>query len=245
MYLSFLKDRTIITYSHVPFINLYSAFQTWFEGNYPSTLIPNKMEFGIGIKQYIVVEKVKISKKVVCGVKNLSIINNNGENDKNIKLLKYEPPKITNNKCDTKNMQSLKKLFVINNNGDDQLLKCEPPKITNIIPIANIDDTKIINPTSIYNYIYLLQEREFIKTNENIYKIGRTNQCFTKRFKQYPKNSKLYLVLEVNDNIKAESALKKALTEKFIKRKDIGEEYFQGSIKAIKNTVISVCRDFF
>ena len=26
------------------------------------------------------------------------------------------------------------------------------------------------------NYIYLLQEREFLKTNENIYKIGKTMQ---------------------------------------------------------------------
>lgn len=32
-------------------------------------------------------------------------------------------------------------------------------------------------------YIYLLQEREFIKTNENIYKIGKTKQENCKRFK--------------------------------------------------------------
>ena len=32
-------------------------------------------------------------------------------------------------------------------------------------------------------YIYLLIEREFIKTNENIYKIGYTKQPNGKRFK--------------------------------------------------------------
>ena len=40
-------------------------------------------------------------------------------------------------------------------------------------------------------YIYLLQEREFIKTNENIYKVGMTKQENLKRLKQYPKDSVL------------------------------------------------------
>ena len=34
-------------------------------------------------------------------------------------------------------------------------------------------------------YVYLLQEREFIKTNENIYKFGNTKQSNLNRFKQY------------------------------------------------------------
>lgn len=36
------------------------------------------------------------------------------------------------------------------------------------------------------NYIYLLQEREFIKTNENVYKVGMTKKENHKRFNQYP-----------------------------------------------------------
>lgn len=39
------------------------------------------------------------------------------------------------------------------------------------------------------NYVYLLQEREFIKTNENIYKVGRTKKENYQRFNQYPKSS--------------------------------------------------------
>ena len=39
------------------------------------------------------------------------------------------------------------------------------------------------------NYIYLLQEREFIKTKENVYKIGMTKKENHKRFNQYPKGS--------------------------------------------------------
>lgn len=64
------------------------------------------------------------------------------------------------------------------------------------------------------------------------------------RFKQYPKNSKLELIISVTDSISAENSLKKALTSKFIKRKDIGDEYYEGSIKEIKKLVFSVCQDF-
>ena len=42
-------------------------------------------------------------------------------------------------------------------------------------------------------YIYLIKEREFIKTNENIFKIGRSNQNNDKRIKQYPTDSKLII----------------------------------------------------
>lgn len=41
------------------------------------------------------------------------------------------------------------------------------------------------------HYVYLLQEREFIKTEENIYKIGRTKKPNYERFKQYPNGSLL------------------------------------------------------
>ena len=43
------------------------------------------------------------------------------------------------------------------------------------------------------DYIYLLQEREFITTNQNVYKLGKTKQDNLQRFKQYPKGSKLLL----------------------------------------------------
>ena len=45
-------------------------------------------------------------------------------------------------------------------------------------------------------YIYLLQEREFIKTKENIYKLGKTKQENLKRLKQYSKGSELIIQLQ-------------------------------------------------
>ena len=45
-------------------------------------------------------------------------------------------------------------------------------------------------------YIYLLQERAFIKTKENIYKLGKTKQENLKRIQNYPNGTKLNIQLE-------------------------------------------------
>ena len=49
------------------------------------------------------------------------------------------------------------------------------------------------------NYIYLLQEREFVNTKEKIYKIGMTAQKNLARFKQYPNGSVLLFQMICND----------------------------------------------
>ena len=80
------------------------------------------------------------------------------------------------------------------------------------------------------NYIYLLQEREHIRLNEEIYKIGRTKQEDLKRFKQYPKGSKLLLYQVCDDCDNLEKELIKEFKNKYIHRKDIGNEYFEGQL---------------
>ena len=78
------------------------------------------------------------------------------------------------------------------------------------------------------NYIYLLQEREFIKTKENIYKVGMTRKENHKRFNQYPKGSVLLFQMICNDCENIEKFIIKQFKEKFTQRKDIGNEYFEG-----------------
>ena len=56
-------------------------------------------------------------------------------------------------------------------------------------------------------YVYLLQEREFIKTKENIFKVGKTKQENSKRFKQYPKDTILLLQTVCIDCDKTEKAI--------------------------------------
>jgi hypothetical protein len=77
-------------------------------------------------------------------------------------------------------------------------------------------------------YIYLLQEREFVKTNENIFKIGKTKQENNKRFLQYPKGSILLLQSSCIDCDALEKKIIKLFKEKYFHRKDIGNEYFEG-----------------
>ena len=48
-------------------------------------------------------------------------------------------------------------------------------------------------------FIYLIKEREFIKTKEPIYKIGKTKQENLQRIKSYPNGSILLLYIITND----------------------------------------------
>jgi len=86
-------------------------------------------------------------------------------------------------------------------------------------------------------YVYLLQEREFLQSNVPIYKIGRTAQENTKRATQYPKDSVLHLHTSCSDSVKVEKELLNYFKQKYIHRKDIGNEYFEGDFELMKNDI--------
>ena len=87
------------------------------------------------------------------------------------------------------------------------------------------------------NYIYLLQEREFIKTNENIYKIGKTKQKNNDRLKQYPKGSILLFQMICNSCDTSEKELIEKFKKKYKHREDIGSEYFEGDYNDMINII--------
>jgi hypothetical protein len=80
-----------------------------------------------------------------------------------------------------------------------------------------------------HGYVYIIHEREFAEKDANIYKFGRTFDIFT-RFKQYPKKSILLLSLHSTNPISHERIILDALRRTFLNRRDIGSEYFQGSL---------------
>lgn len=89
--------------------------------------------------------------------------------------------------------------------------------------------TSVASDAPAKGFLYMLREREFIKTNEDIYKVGKTSQpCLYDRLKKYPKNSELLLAIKVPDCHSMETKLLRSLRTKFIPRRDIGLEYFQG-----------------
>ncbi len=79
-------------------------------------------------------------------------------------------------------------------------------------------------------YVYLLREREFIDKDEPVYTIGRSKQPNFDRFKQYPKGSDLLLQSACNDCKSVEDEIKKIFKKKYVQRRDIGIEYFEGDI---------------
>ena len=78
------------------------------------------------------------------------------------------------------------------------------------------------------NSCYIIQEREFIKSGEEIYKIGKTTQEGTKRLTQYSKGSKIILLMEVENCHEFENQVKDIFNKKYQRRKDLGNEYYEG-----------------
>lgn len=91
-------------------------------------------------------------------------------------------------------------------------------------------------------YIYVIKEREFIKTNEQIYKIGKTAQLNFKRFSQYSKGSKILYYQKTNKHSEAENVIINNLRGIFKRRKDIGNEYFECNLVDMLLEVIKAIR---
>lgn len=85
-------------------------------------------------------------------------------------------------------------------------------------------------------YLYIIHLREFINSGQEIYKVGRTTDIF-RRFNQYPKGSKLLCVFPTKDPIMHEKLMLHKLCNKFKNRRDIGAEYFEGSLISIMNII--------
>ena len=86
-------------------------------------------------------------------------------------------------------------------------------------------------------YIYLLHEREFIKTNENIYKLGKTKQEHNNFLKKCPKGSKLLIQIKCDNCDITRNNLIKYFNNKYTNRRDIGNEYFEGDMDDMKDTI--------
>ena len=98
-------------------------------------------------------------------------------------------------------------------------------------------ENELLQNKSICHYLYLLREREFIKSKENIYKLGKTHQINLARFNSYPNGSQLLLHIICNDCDKLEKIIIKLFKIKYYQRKDIGTEYFEGDLFNMINDI--------
>lgn len=125
---------------------------------------------------------------------------------------------------------SIPHLFSWTNPNPTPIAPSHPSTPAPLAPPATLFPTNyILQPiASPRGYLYLLREREFIKTNELIFKVGKTTQNLYQRINKYPKDSELIMAIRVADCHTAETALLKELRRKYIQRRDIGYEYFEG-----------------
>lgn len=104
-----------------------------------------------------------------------------------------------------------------------------------MMQINNKDDFHNLN---VCHYIYLLREREFVKSNEDIYKIGKTKQENLARFNSYPNSSQLLFHMICSNCDKIERNIINLFKRKYILRGEIGKEYFQGNLNYMLNDII-------
>lgn len=76
-------------------------------------------------------------------------------------------------------------------------------------------------------YLYIVQTPEFIKTNEKVYKFGKTKQALHKRMEGYPINTMLYMSIIMDNVDYHETEMLRLFRSKYIQRKDAGDEYFE------------------
>ena len=164
--------------------------------------------------------------------------------DKNYKTIKYFNHHQKN--CNGLNILSCSKCmftFTSRHSKSNHIKKnnCIAKSIIN-----NINQQHFINNNNDNDnkeFIYLLQEREFIKTKEPIYKIGKTKQEKLKRIKSYPNGSELLLYTVCNNCDEIEKTIINKFKSHFIHKKEFGNEYFMGDynsmIYLIYNIIIS------
>lgn len=78
--------------------------------------------------------------------------------------------------------------------------------------------------------LYIIQTRESIRLEEDVYKIGKT-QSMQQRMNKYPKGSSLHKTIRVSDRHMAEKLVLREFRQKFTRREDMGHEYFQGNLQ--------------
>ena len=78
---------------------------------------------------------------------------------------------------------------------------------------------------AITGYLYILREREFINTNRNIFKVGRTANL-RNGLSNYPKNSEIIGICACKNVKEAECRLKRIFKMMYIQRMEQVRNYY-------------------
>jgi DNA-directed RNA polymerase subunit RPC12/RpoP len=156
-------------------------------------------------------------------IKELEKQNSNLEN-KN-KNLKEKTNVLRENICTLK-IQMLEKEKLLNNNKN------------------NDEDIKI---KMVQEYVYIIRECDFVRLNEEIYKIGRTAKTNPEdRFQKYRKGTEIVAFFKVNNSIECENKMIKCFSNhiNIKKRSEYGKEYFEGNRKELLNEIVQIVNNY-
>ncbi len=88
---------------------------------------------------------------------------------------------------------------------------------------------------------YVIKERESVRLNEKVFKIGITRRSFLERFKDYPEGSLPLCVYNVNDSKKIEDKVKGLFIRKY--RLVRGNEYFEGRLPDMIKDIAMIMKE--
>ena len=99
----------------------------------------------------------------------------------------------------------------------------------------------------IQEYVYIIRECDFVRLNENIYKIGRTAKANPEdRFQKYRKGTEIVGFFGVKDSIECENKMIKCFSNhtNIKKMSEYGKEYFQGNKNELLNEILQIVTNY-
>ena len=114
----------------------------------------------------------------------------------------------------------------------------------NIYNKTKDNDIKI---KKIQEYVYIIRECDFVRLNENIYKIGRTSKANPEdRFQKYRKGTEIVGFFGVKDSIECEKKIINCFSNhnNIKKMSEYGKEYFEGNKKELLNEMLQIVDNY-
>ena len=114
----------------------------------------------------------------------------------------------------------------------------------NIYNKTKDNDIKI---KKIQEYVYIIRECDFVRLNENIYKIGRTSKANPDdRFQKYRKGTEIVGFFGVKDSIECEKKIINCFSNhnNIKKMSEYGKEYFEGNKKELLNEMLQIVDNY-
>jgi hypothetical protein len=91
--------------------------------------------------------------------------------------------------------------------------------------------------------IYLIKTREFVNSEQNIFKIGKSSKPGANRTSQYPNGSILYFLITVSNENLIEHKIIEIFSKEFIRKKEYGNEYFEGEYNEMIEKIIVIIKN--